>query len=34
VNYLRTVRLDSRPVLTLKDPDRRQYEMFYRVNHP
>ena len=21
-------------VLTFRDPDMRQYEMFYRVNHP
>jgi glyoxylase I family protein len=34
VNHTPTVHADYGSVLTFRDPDMRQYEMFYRANHP
>jgi glyoxylase I family protein len=34
VRHTPIVDADYGSVLTFKDPDMRQYEMFYRVNHP
>lgn len=34
VEHTPTARRDYGSVLTFKDPDRRQFEMFYRPNHP
>lgn len=34
VDYTPIVDLEYGSVLTFRDPDKRQFEMFYRVNHP
>jgi glyoxylase I family protein len=34
VNHTPTVHADYGLVLTFRDPDMRQYEMFYRAIHP
>ena len=34
VDYTPIVDAEYGSVLTFRDPDMRQYEMFYRVNHP